>query len=114
MFMENVGTVAIVVCPPAVRLRFATQPRSRRRAPGFVAAPNSPGQHRIGYARQVPVLYRCHVISHRVQPIKNHTGPGASWFVPIIERNEPQPATLDASAKRCRLARLRPSRTGIW
>src|SRR5258708_6164317 len=29
MFMENVGTVAIVVCPPAVRLRCATQPRRR-------------------------------------------------------------------------------------
>ncbi len=30
-----------------------------------------------------------------------HIGPGAGWFVPIIERNEPQLATLDASVTVC-------------
>ena len=30
-----------------------------------------------------------------------HIGPGASWFVPIIERNEPQLATVDATVTVC-------------
>src|SRR5580700_1562565 len=32
-----------------------------------------------------------------------HIGPGASWFEPIIERNEPQLATVDAAVTVCAL-----------